>query len=126
MAIPIKISIVDDDESVREGLSRSLSSVGFVVKTFASAEEYLSSDQPGRTDCLLLDFRMQGMSGIELERQLVADHSEIPVVFITAHEEETVLAQVLDGNARTVLIKPFSEEALLNTINNMLGLRGNS
>ena len=126
MAIPIKISIVDDDESIREGLSRLLSSVGFVVKTFASAEEYLSSDQPGRTDCLLLDFRMQGMSGIELERQLVADHSEIPVVFITAHEEETVLAQVLDGNARTVLIKPFSEEALLNTINNMLGIRGNS
>jgi len=126
VAIPIKISIVDDDESIREGLSRLLSSVGFVVKTFASAEEYLSSDQPGRTDCLLLDFRMQGMSGIELERQLVADHSEIPVVFITAHEEETVLAQVLDGNARTVLIKPFSEEALLNTINNMLGIRGNS
>ena len=126
MAIPIKISIVDDDESIREGLSRLLSSVGFVVKTFASAEEYLSSDQPGRTDCLLLDFRMQGMSCIELERQLVADHSEIPVVFITAHEEETVLAQVLDGNARTVLIKPFSEEALLNTINNMLGIRGNS
>ena len=126
MAIPIKISIVDDDESIREGLSRLLSSVGFVVKTFASAEEYLSSDQPGRTDCLLLDFRMQGMSCIELERQLVADHSEIPVVFITAHEEETVLAQVLDGNARTVLIKPFSEEALLNAINNMLGIRGNS
>ena len=126
MVIPIKISTVDDDESIREGLSRLLSSVGFVVKTFASAEEYLSSDQPGRTDCLLLDFRMQGMSCIELERQLVADHSEIPVVFITAHEEETVLAQVLDGNARTVLIKPFSEEALLNTINNMLGIRGNS
>ena len=126
MAIPIKISIVDDDESIREGLSRLLSSVGFVVKTFASAEQYLSSDQPGRTDCLLLDFRMQGMSCIGLERQLVADHSEVPVVFITAHEEETVLAQVLDGNARTVLIKPFSEEALLNTINNMLGIRGNS
>ena len=126
MAIPIKISIVDDDESIREGLSRLLSSVGFVVKTFASAEQYLSSDQPGRTDCLLLDFRMQGMSGIELERQLVADHSEIPVVFITGHEEETVLARVLDGNARTVLIKPFSEEALLNAINNMLGIRGNS
>jgi FixJ family two-component response regulator len=126
VAIPIKISIVDDDESIREGLSRLLSSVGFVVKTFASAEEYLSSYQPGRTDCLLLDFRMQGMSGIELERQLVADHSEIPVVFITGYEEETVLARVLDGNARTVLIKPFSEEALLNAINNMLGIRGNS
>lgn len=120
------ISIVDDDLSVREGLSRLLSSAGFLAKAFASAEEYLSSDQPGRTDCLLLDVRMPGMSGIELERQLVADHFEIPVVFITAHQEETAPAQVLDGNARTVLIKPFSEEALLNAINNVLDIRGDS
>jgi FixJ family two-component response regulator len=119
------ISIVDDDVSVREGLSRLLSSVGFVVKTFDSAEVYLSSDQPGRTDCLLLDVRMPGMSGIELERQLVADHFETPVVFITAHAEEPALAQVLDRNASTVLIKPFSEEALLNAINNVLDTRGN-
>lgn len=126
VAIPKMISIVDDDLSVREGLSRLLSSAGFLAKAFASAEEYLSSDQPGRTDCLLLDVRMPGMSGIELERQLVADHFEIPVVFITAHQEETAPAQVLDGNARTVLIKPFSEEALLNAINNVLDIRGDS
>jgi FixJ family two-component response regulator len=119
VAIPKLISIVDDDPSVREGLSRLLSSVGFAVKTFASAEEYLSSDQPGRADCLLLDVRMPGMSGIELEHQLIANHFEIPVVFITAHEEETARAQVLDCQARTVLVKPFSEEALLNAINNV-------
>ena len=121
MAVPIKVSIVDDDESVREGLSRVLSSVGFAVNTFASAEEYLSSRQPRGADCLLLDVRMPGMGGIELERQLVANHFEIPVVFITAHEEETPPAQALDGQARAVLIKPFSEEALLNAINSVLG-----
>ena len=126
MAVPIKVSIVDEDESVREGLSRLLSSIGFVVNTFASAEEYLSSHQPRRADCLLLDVRMPGMGGIELERRLVANHFEIPVVFITAHEEETPAAQALDGQARAVLIKPFSEEALLNAINNVLGMGGNS
>jgi FixJ family two-component response regulator len=121
VAVPIKISIVDDDESVREGLSRLLSSVGFAVNTFASAEEYLSSRQPRRADCLLLDVRMPGMDGIELERHLIANHFEIPVVFITAHEEETPPARALDGQVRTVLIKPFSEEALLNAINKALG-----
>ena len=126
MAVPIKVSVVDDDESVREGLSRLLSSVGFAVNTFASAEEYLSSDQPRSSDCLLLDVRMPGMGGIELERQLLANHSEIPVVFITAYEEEIAPGQALDGHARTVLIKPFSEEALLNAINNVLGIGGNS
>jgi FixJ family two-component response regulator len=114
------ISIVDDDESVREGLSRLLISAGFAVNTFASAEKFLSSEQLARTDCLLLDMRMPGKSGLELERQLVADHSEIPVIFITAHEEETARGQTLEGHARTVLIKPFSDEALLNAINNAL------
>ena len=117
------ISIVDDDDSVREGLSRLLSSAGFVVNAFNSAETYLSSDQPGRTDCLLLDVRMPGKNGLELERQLVANHSEVPVIFITAHGEEIAGAQALDGRARTVLIKPFSEEALLNAINNALTVK---
>ena len=120
MAIPELISIVDDDESVRQGLSRLLTSVGFAVNTFASAEEYLGSDQPERADCLILDILMSGMSGIELQRQLVANRSEVPVIFITAHEEETERVQALKGDARTVLIKPFSEEALLNAISKAL------
>ena len=114
------ISIVDDDESVRQGLSRLLTSVGFAVNTFSSAEEYLSSDQLERAGCLILDIRMSGMNGIELQRQLVANHSEVPVIFITAHEEETERVQALEGDARTVLIKPFSEEALLNAISKAL------
>jgi FixJ family two-component response regulator len=120
VAIPIRISIVDDDLSVRESLVRLLSSVGFAVNTFASAEEYLSSDRAGSSDCLLLDIRMPEKGGIELQRQLVANHSEIPVIFITAHEEEAERVQALEGNARIVLIKPFSEEALLNAINKVL------
>jgi len=114
------ISIVDDDQSVREGLSRLLNSAGFLVNSFASAEAYVSSHQPGRTDCLLLDVRMPGKNGVELERQLVADHSEVPVIFITAHGEEIAGAQAQDGRARTFLIKPFSEEALLSAINKAL------
>ena len=114
------ISIVDDDESVRQGLSRLLTSVGFSVNAFASAKEYLSSDQLESADCLILDIRMSGMSGIELQRQLVANQSEVPVIFITAHEEETERVQALEGDATTVLIKPFSEEALLNAISKAL------
>jgi FixJ family two-component response regulator len=114
------ISIVDDDESVRQGLRRLLISVGFTVNTFASAEAYLDSDQVGKADCLILDVRMSGMSGIELHRQLTANHSEVPTIFITAHEEETLLAQASRVDAMTVLIKPFSEEALLNAISKVL------
>jgi FixJ family two-component response regulator len=120
VAIPELISIVDDDESVRQGLSRLLTSVGFAVNTFASAKEYLSSDELVRADCLILDIRMSGMTGIDLQRQLVANQSEVPVIFITAHEEETERVQALEGDARTVLIKPFSEEALLSAISKAL------
>jgi FixJ family two-component response regulator len=120
VAIPRSISIVDDDESVRQGLSRLLNSAGFAVNTFASGEEYLSSDQLKRADCLILDIQMPGMSGIDVQRQLAANHSEFPVIFITAHEEETERVRALGGKARTVLIKPFSEEALMNAISKAL------
>ncbi len=120
MAAPLLISIVDDDESVREALCGLLRSVGFAVNAFASAEQYLTSDQPRSADCLVLDVRMPGMSGIELQRQLVAGHSEIPVIFITAHEDESMRTQTLRGDAGTVLIKPFSEEALMNAIHKAL------
>jgi len=120
VAAPLLISIVDDDESVREALCGLLRSVGFAVNAFASAEQYLTSDQPRSADCLVLDVRMPGMSGIELQRQLVAGHSEIPVIFITAHEDESMRTQTLRGDAGTVLIKPFSEEALMNAIHKAL------
>ena len=114
------ISVVDDDESVREALCGLLRSVGFAVKAFASAEEFLTSDQLRSADCLVLDVRMPGMGGIELQRQLVAGHYEIPVILITAHEDEGMRARALSGGVGAVLIKPFSEEALLNAIQSAL------
>ena len=116
MAAPALISIVDDDESVRDALWGFLRSVGFAVNVFASAEEFLNSDQHGKADCLILDVRMPGMGGIELQRQLVSSNSKIPVIFITAYEDEGMRAQALVAGAGAFLIKPFSEEALLNAI----------
>jgi FixJ family two-component response regulator len=123
LPVAVLISIVDDDESVREGLSGLLRSFGFTANAFASAEEFLNSEQPKRADCLILDMRMPGMSGIELQRHLVANRYEIPVIFITAHEDEGMRARALGGGAGALLIKPFSEEALMNAIHAALGAR---
>ena len=116
MAEPPLISIVDDDESVREALWGFVRSVGFAVSAFASAEELVNSDQLVNADCLILDVCMPGMSGIELHRQLVSSYCKIPVIFITAYEDEGMRTQALSGGAGAFLIKPFSEEALLNAI----------
>jgi FixJ family two-component response regulator len=119
VAVPL-ISIVDDDVSVREALWGLLRSVGFAVNSFASAEEFLASDQLGSANCLVLDVRMPGMGGIELLRRLVTSHRKIPVILITAYEEEGMRARALSGGAAAVLIKPFSEEALLSAIHSAL------
>src|SRR5262245_64608527 len=90
------ISVVDDDLSVRESLQSLIRSAGFAVRVFASAEEFLNSDHLSDTDCLILDVRMPGMNGRELQRQLMASHYETPVVFITAHgSNEELRSQVL-------------------------------
>jgi FixJ family two-component response regulator len=117
---PPMISIVDDDESVREALWGLVRSVGYTVSTFASAEEFVNSDQLSKADCLILDVAMPGMGGIELQRRLVADHSPVPVIFITAHEDEEIRAQALRNGAEAFLIKPFSEDALLGAIQGAL------
>jgi FixJ family two-component response regulator len=119
VAVPL-ISIVDDDVSVREALWGLLRSVGFAVNSFASAEEFLASDQIGSANCLVLDVRMPGMGGVELLRRLVTSHRKIPVILITAYEEEGMRARALSGGAGAVLIKPFSEEALLSAIHSAL------
>ena len=117
------ISVVDDDESVREAVCGLLRSVGFTTKAFASAEEFLASDQRKIADCLVLDVRMPGMSGIELQRELVASRSEIPVIFMTAHEEECARAGALNNQRGAILIKPFSDEALLSAIHSAIGVQ---
>jgi FixJ family two-component response regulator len=119
--IPL-ISVVDDDESVRESLDGLIRSVGLAVKVFASAEEFLNSDHLCDTDCLLLDVRMPGMNGIELQRHLAAGQCEIPVIFITAHgSEKEVRSQALQNGAVDYLIKPLSEDTVLNAVHKALG-----
>jgi FixJ family two-component response regulator len=120
---PPFISIIDDDESVREALWGLVRSVGFAVSTFASAEEFLNSGHFGNADCLILDVCMPGMGGIELQRQLVAGRHDVPVIFITAHEDEGVRTRALKGGAEAFLIKPFSEESLLGAIEAALSPR---
>jgi len=110
------ISVVDDDDSVRESLSGLIRSVGFGAMVFASAEEFLTSDRLPDTDCLILDVRMPGMNGLELQRRLAASHRSIPVIFITAHGDEEARVRALNGGAVEYLLKPFSEEALLSAI----------
>lgn len=122
MANPPLISVVDDDDSVRESLQGLMRSVGFAVKAFVSAEEFLNWDQLRDTDCLILDVRMPGMNGIELQRHLMANHYEMPLIFITAHgsEEEEVRSRALRNGAVDFLPKPFSEDALLNAVRTAL------
>ena len=110
------ISIVDDDESIREAIQSLLRSVGFRAKTFASAEQFLQSGQIENTACLILDVRMPGMSGLELQRRLIATLWRIPIVFVTAHGDEEARSRALQEGAVEFLLKPFSEEALLTAI----------
>ena len=115
------ISVVDDDESVRESLEGLLKSVGFRVEAFALAMDFLNSQALEATDCLILDVRMPGMSGPELQRKLITSQRSIPIVFITAHGDEAVRARVLGDGAVDCLLKPFTEDALLNAVHAALG-----
>jgi FixJ family two-component response regulator len=121
VANPPLISVVDDDDSVRESLDGLFRSVGFIAKVFASAEEFLNSDHLRTTDCLILDVRMPGMNGIELHRHLIANNFEMPVIFITAHGSDgEVRARALKNGAVDYLDKPLSEDALLKAVDEAL------
>jgi signal transduction histidine kinase/CheY-like chemotaxis protein/GAF domain-containing protein len=106
------VSVVDDDESVRESLPDTLRLFGFAVKAFSSAEEFLASDCVARTKCLVLDVAMPRMTGPELQQELASRKQEIPIVFITAHRDETVRPRLLAQGAVDCLFKPFSDTAL--------------
>jgi FixJ family two-component response regulator len=112
MAMRSLVSVVDDDESVRESLPDLLREFGFAVEAFASGEEFLASDCVCRTRCLILDVAMPGMSGPDLHRELTLRRKEIPIVFITAHRDETVRPRLLEQGAVECLFKPFSDTAL--------------
>lgn len=114
------ISVVDDDESVRESLPDLLRELGYAVQAFSSAEEFLASDYLGQTSCLVLDVAMPGMSGPDLQQELARRRQEIPIVFITAHRDEDVRPRLLERGAVECLFKPFSETALMDALNSAL------
>jgi FixJ family two-component response regulator len=117
MVIGSLVSIVDDDESVRESLPDLLMEFGFAVQAFSSAEEFLASECVCQTRCLILDIAMPGMTGPDLQRELTLRRKQIPIVFITAHRDETVRPCVLEQGAVECLFKPFSDTALREALN---------
>jgi FixJ family two-component response regulator len=117
--IPL-ISIVDDDEAIRRSLDNLVRSAGLRACGFASAEAFLESSQLSETDCLVLDVCIPGMSGLELQRQLAVTSSDVPIIFMTAHESGDQRTQALEAGAVAFLNKPFDEEDLLNAIDTAL------
>jgi len=111
------VSVVDDDESVRESLPDLLRQLGYSVRAFSSAEEFLASDCVRETRCLILDIAMPGMTGPALQQELRIRGQEIPIVFITAQADETVRPRSLEQGAVECLLKPFSDTALLEALN---------
>ena len=114
------ISVVDDDESVRESLPDLLKEFGFAAQAFSSAEEFLVSSYLSETKCLILDVAMPGLSGPDLQRELTRRRQEIPIVFITAHRDETVRPRLIEQGAVECLFKPFSDLDLLEALNSAL------
>ncbi len=121
MNTPLLVSVVDDDQSVRESLPDLLKELGFAARIFSSAEEFLVSGAALHSSCLLLDVAMPVMSGPELLRELRRRDLRIPVIFITARGDEVARSQMLDDGAVECLFKPFDDTALLQALNKAVG-----
>jgi FixJ family two-component response regulator len=117
------VSVVDDDESVRESLPDLLKELGFTARAFSSAEEFLQSDTLLRTGCLILDLAMPGMSGPELQRELKRRRIQTPIIFITANQDEAVRRETIDQGAVDCLLKPFSDTVLLHALDAALRVK---
>jgi FixJ family two-component response regulator len=113
--IPI-IAVVDDDEAIREAIDSLIRSAGFRAELFASGEDFLQAKHRLHAACLIADVRMPRVSGLELQRQLAATDCRIPLVFITAHDDEDARAQALRAGAVDFLYKPFSDEVILSAV----------
>jgi FixJ family two-component response regulator len=114
------VSVVDDDESVRESLPDLLGEFGFAARAFSSAEEFLASDCIDLTRCLILDVAMPGATGPELQQELKFRRREIPIIFITGQQAGNIRPRVLEQGAIECLLKPFSDTALLEALNSAL------
>ena len=118
-AIPI-ISIVDDDEPVREAIKRLLRSIGYNACTFASADEFLKSEQVHDTSCIITDLQMPGLSGIDLQDILIARGHRAPIIFITGYPDEDVRARAMKAGAVGFLSKPINHDHLVGCLANAL------
>jgi FixJ family two-component response regulator len=114
------ISVVDDDESIRDSTKALLRSAGYQVATYASAELFLDSDALAETECIILDVRMPGMDGLELQRRLNALETGIPIIFVTAHDDAMSRRLAIDAGAVDFLSKPFEAKALVATLETAL------
>ena len=114
-SVPL-IALVDDDDALRNSLDNLLRSVGFRVQGFASAEAFLQAQHAPETACLILDVRLPGMNGLELQRQMGAAHWGMPIIFVTAYADDDVRARALAAGAVAFLYKPCREEDLLHAI----------
>ena len=117
---PALVSVIDDDESVRESLPDLLAEFGFEARAFSSAQEFLASDSVNRSRCLILDIAMPGMNGLDLQRELRLRGQKIPIIFITAQGDAALRARAFQGGAAGFLLKPFSDTALLESVEDAL------
>ena len=122
MQVPV-ISIVDDDESFRRATTNFVRSLGYTAATFASAEEFLQADAAGRSDCLITDLQMPGMTGLELQTRLTAEGHRLPIIFISAFPEMKARAQALAAGAAAFLDKPISDDKLITCLSRALAAR---
>ena len=116
------VFVVDDDESVRKSLRRLIRSMGFGVVTFASAEDFLAYEPTASLGCIVLDIRMPGISGVELQKRIAGTHRDLPVVVITGHGDDETKRQALSAGAVAFLYKPFDDHALLEAIERALAI----
>jgi FixJ family two-component response regulator len=114
------VAIVDDDIWVRKSLQRLMKSAGFQTRAFASAEDFLESYNRDETACIILDFKLPKMSGLELQGHLAAEHSLVPIIFVSGNSEPETRSQALLAGAVAFLEKPFGDEALLNAVHSVL------
>jgi FixJ family two-component response regulator len=120
---PVVISIVDDDEEVREATKGLVRSLGYTAATFGSAEEFLNSERRYDTSCIIADVQMPGLSGVEMQRRLIAEGHPLPMIFVTAFPEDQVRASAMEAGAVGFLSKPCNEEHLIGCLDSALGRR---
>jgi FixJ family two-component response regulator len=120
---PVVISIVDDDEEVREATKGLVRSLGYTAATFGSAEEFLNSERRYDTSCIIADVQMPGLSGVEMQRQLIAEGQRLPMIFVTAFPEDRIRVSAMAAGAVGFLSKPCKEEHLIGCLDSALGRR---